>query len=142
MKRIVTLLALPALALAATAVAQDPAADVKARLAAAGYAEVRDVEFDGGLWEAEVRRADGKWGEIAFDAAKNEVFDAKSGKALLDMAAVMKALEAGGYRDVSDLERDGALWDAEAVDAKGQRVELRISGYDGRVVSSDAEYDD
>src|SRR5690349_18720421 len=104
-------------------------ADVVARLQAAGYAEVRDIEFDGGLWEAEVRRADGRWGEVAFDEASGEIFDAKDGRAVLDARAIAEALEAAGYTSISDLDRDGALWEAEALDAQGTRVELRVGGH-------------
>lgn len=117
-------------------------ADVAAKLQAAGYAEVRDIEFDGGLWEAEVRRADGRWGEVALDEASGEIFDARDGRAVLDARAIAEALEAAGYTQISDLDRDGALWEAEALDAQGTRVELRVGGHDGRVLASDVEYDD
>ena len=144
MKKIAILIAAPAALVATLAFAQaGGAADVTARLQAAGYADVRDVEYDGGLWEAEVRRADGRWGEVAFDEASGEVFDAKApGKTLIDARGAAEALEAAGFTEISDLDRDGALWEAEARDPQGTRVELRISGYDGRVLASDVEYDD
>lgn len=132
-------------ALAATAaVGQVPAgdSDIRTRLASAGYAEVREVEFEDGVWEAEVRRADGGWGEIAFDAANGEVFDSRDGRALLDARGITQALEAAGYTEIGDLDRDGALWDAEARAPDGTRVELRLSGVDGRVLHSDVEYRD
>jgi uncharacterized membrane protein YkoI len=116
--------------------------DIRGKLQAAGYAEIRDIEFDSGLWEAEVRRADGRWGEVALDAASGEVFDANDGRALIDARGVADALEAAGYTEISDLDRDGALWEAEARGPDGQRVELRLSGHDGRVLHSDVEYDD
>lgn len=116
--------------------------DVRAKLQAAGYAEIREVEFDSGLWEAEVRRDDGRWGDVAIDPATNEIFDGKNGRTVLDARAIADALDAAGYTEVSDLDRDGALWEAEARDSRGQRVELRLSGYDGHVLSSDVEYDD
>ena len=116
--------------------------DIRSKLQAAGYSEVRDIEFDSGLWEAEVRRADGRWGEVALDAASGEIFDAKDGRAVIDARGVADALEAAGYTEISDLDRDGALWEAEARGPDGQRVELRLSGHDGRVLHSDVEYDD
>ena len=142
MKKIALLL-IPASLFTAVAFAQaGGAADVTAKLQAAGYADVRDVEFDGGVWEAEVKRADGRWGEVAMDEATGEIFDAKAGKPMIDARGVADALEAAGYTEVSDLDRDGALWEAEARDKDGTRVELRLSGHDGRVLSSDVEYDD
>lgn len=138
-------LALAPLALfAAAAFAQQVGgpADVEAKLRAAGYNEIKDIEFDSGLWEADVRRADGRWGDIAVDPASGEVFDSKDGRMVLDVRGVTDALAAAGYTEVSDLDRDGALWEAEARDAQGQRVELRISGIDGRILHTDLEHDD
>ena len=111
-------------------------------LRAAGYAEVRELEYDDGLWEAEVRRANGLWGEVSIDPANGEVFDAASPRALIELPQVLASLERAGYQQVHDVDRDGALWDADAYDAQGQRVELRISGYDGRIVTVRADNDD
>lgn len=38
--------------------------DIKAKLVAAGYSKVHDVDFDDGLWKAEAERQDGKNVEI------------------------------------------------------------------------------
>jgi ABC-type transport system substrate-binding protein len=38
--------------------------DIKAKLTAAGYSKVHDVDFDDGLWKAEAERADGKNVEV------------------------------------------------------------------------------
>lgn len=116
--------------------------DVTATLRAAGYDEVRELEFEDGLWEAEVRRTNGFWSEVAVDAATGEVFDALSSRPLIDADAVLAAIDRAGYREVHDLDREGALWDAEATDAAGARVELRISGYDGRIVSARPDAED
>ncbi len=133
-----TLTLIPLLA----ALASAGPADIAATLQAAGYAEVREVEYDDGLWEAEVRRANGLWGEVAVDPANGEVFDAQSPRALIELPAVLAAIEQAGYRQVHDIDRDGALWDADAYDRDGQRVELRISGYDGRIVTVQPDSDD
>ncbi len=131
-------------ALLAIAGAAQAASDIEVtrKLQAAGYAEVRDVELDDGLWEAEVRRADGRWGEVVIDDATGEVFDAQAGRAVLDPAAITRALEAAGYTAITELERDGALFEAEARNAQGEAVELRVSGHAGRVLSVDADQDD
>jgi len=143
MNRNIAWLLLPAALATTVAFAQtDNAADVTATLQAAGYAEVRDVEFDGGLWEAEVKRDDGRWGEVAMDPATGEVFDAQSGQPMLEAGSVTAALEAAGYTGITDLDRDGGLWEAEALDRDGTRVELRLSGHDARVLSSEVDTDD
>lgn len=130
------------LAFAAHAVTPRSSADVAAELKRAGFAEVREIEYDDGLWEAEVRRANGRWGEVHVDPISGEVFDAQAARAQLDAAALIAALQAQGYTAINDLDREGATWGAEAVGADGQRVELRASGYDGRVLHSETEWDD
>ena len=139
--RLLTALALASLCPAAFASIGSPD-DVTRALNAAGYADVRDVEYDDGLWEAEVRRPNGRWGEVALDARTGEVFDAMSARPLIDLPQVLAAIERAGYTRVHDLDREGALWDAEAHDAQGMRVELRISGYDGRVLNVRHDNDD
>lgn len=118
------------------------ASDVLKILNAAGYLEVRDVEHDDGLWEAEVLRADGRWGEVHVEPLSGEVLDEHAGLAVMDAAAIVAALAAKGYTAIQDLNRDGAIWDVEATDAQGQRVELRVNGLDGRVINSDIDWDD
>jgi hypothetical protein len=139
-----TIVLLAALALSPSAFAAPVAgpADVTAALRTAGYADVRELEFEDGLWEAEVRGADGLWHEVAVDAATGEVFDALSPRPQIDADAVLTAIDRAGFRHVHDLDREGALWDAEAVDAAGARVELRVSGYDGRIVSARPDAED
>lgn len=139
--KLVSTFPLVLLALAGGAYANS-GSEITERLQAAGYTEIRDVERDGGVWEAEVRRADGSWSEVAIDDAIGEIFDPRDTRPLLGARAIAEALESGGYREISDLDRDGALWEAEATRADGVRVELQLSGFDGRVVSSDVEYDD
>lgn len=47
--------------------------DIKARLAAAGYSKVHDVDFDDGMWKAEAERADGNDVEIHLDATTGAI---------------------------------------------------------------------
>ena len=141
-KTLMTLtLALAGLSTAAFAASTGPA-EITDTLRTAGYHEVRELEYDDGLWEAEVRRANGLWGEVAIDPATGEVFDAASTRPLIELPQVLASVERAGYTQVHDIDRDGALWDADALDAQGQRVELRISGYDGRILTVRADNDD
>jgi uncharacterized membrane protein YkoI len=113
-----------------------------AALQAAGYSTVRDVELDDGLWEAEVRGADGMWHDVHVDPASGAVIDRASGGKLLTAAEVTQKLQGAGYTTVHELDLDEAVWDVEAVDAQGQRVELRVNGYTGAVISSGMDDDD
>jgi len=47
--------------------------DIKAKLAAAGYSKVHDVDFDDGMWKAEAERADGNDVEIHLDATSGAI---------------------------------------------------------------------
>ena len=49
------------------AVAQLSEADVRAKLTAAGYANVHDVEFDDGVWTAEADDANGREVDLTLD---------------------------------------------------------------------------
>jgi len=136
MKKII--FAIPALFAGATLAAADPvsdAADVTAALNKAGYADVRDVEKDDGLWEAEVRGADGRYHDIHVVAETGEVIDSQSDARILTAEEVIRLLQAEGYTDVRDLDLEDALWDAEVKQADGTEVDLRINGFSGQVVS-------
>lgn len=116
--------------------------DVQQSLTAAGYTEVREIEFSDGLWEAEARGTNGRWQELHIDPATGQIFSAKD--PALSLAEIAASLERAGYRDVRDLDREGGIWEAEATDAGGQRVDLRLAGSDGRLLHSETEhgYDD
>lgn len=47
--------------------------DVKAKLTAAGYSKVHDVDFDDGVWKAEAERKDGNDVEIHLDPKDGRV---------------------------------------------------------------------
>lgn len=47
--------------------------DVKAKLTAAGYSKVHDIDFDDGVWKAEAERADGNDVEIHLDPKDGRV---------------------------------------------------------------------
>lgn len=136
------LIALVAAAPAFAQPAMPATADALQALRAAGYSDVREIEFDDGLWEAEVRRDNGRWGEVKVDPATGEVFDPIANRPVLELSAVLAAVEAAGYQRVHDIDREGALWEADAFDAHGMKVELRISAFDGRIVSVRPDQDD
>lgn len=125
-------------AMAAQAYAQtiDDAGQAIGALQAAGYTTVRDVELDDGLWEAEVKAADGRWHDVHIDPASGTVIDRLSGGKLLTAGEVTEKLKAAGYTSIHELDLDEAVWDVEVVDAQGQRLELRMNGFTGAILSS------
>lgn len=127
--------AVPALAIG-TAIA-----DVNAQLAAAGYRDIHDIERDDGLWQADVTRADGSRGEVSIDLDRREIFDGRAGRPLIDAGKALAQVAALGYRDVTSLELDGAVWDVEARNGRGERFDLRLGGHDGRLLHSRRDRD-
>ena len=117
----------------------DSAASVSEALSKAGYADVRDVEKDDGMWEAEVRGDDGRYHDVHVIPETGEILDSQSDARILTAEEVIALLEAEGYTDVRDLELEDALWDAEVKQADGTEVELRINGFSGQVLSVDQD---
>ncbi|KRG62031.1 hypothetical protein ABB26_17255 [Stenotrophomonas humi] len=114
-------------------------ADVEQKLRAAGYTQIHEIERDDGLWEADVSRADGRFAEVWVDPVTGEIFDEQDGRALLDSQQILSRAAAAGLRDIHSLERDGATWSLEARNARNQRVEVRMSGIDGRILHSERD---
>lgn len=140
MKMLILAAALATALVSTPAVAAElSAADVQAKLRAAGYTQVLELERDDGLWEADVTRADGSFEEVIIDPANGEIFDPRGGRTLLDAGQILALAGKAGFTQIESFERDGATWQLEARNARNQRVEVRMSGHDGRVLSSKRE---
>lgn len=135
-----------ALALAATtgyawaqkAPAGTTAAQVRAQLESKGYTGVNDVEFDGGMWQADARDRNGRLVDVHYDAKTRTIYP-DTGKTRLKESDVRTKLSAAGYKNVRDIEFDDGMWQADAVDAKGVEVDLLIDPASGKVVGSEAD---
>jgi uncharacterized membrane protein YkoI len=129
-------LSLAALLLVAGAAgAQDAltASEVQARLEAQGYTNVNDVEFEDGVWTADARSADGNRVDVSIDPATGKIYP-ETGVARLGEADIKARLAAAGYAKVHDLEFEDGLWKAEADNAQGQKMELRVDPATGKVI--------
>lgn len=60
----------------------------------------------------------------------------------LDPNEVIRTLESAGYSDVHDLEKDDGIYEAEATNASGQRVDLDIDPATGNVLREEPDDDD
>ena len=114
-------------------------AQVEQTLRKAGYTQIHQIERDDGLWEADVSRADGRFSEVYVDPKTGEIFDEHNGRAQLTTEQVLAKAQSQGLREIHSLERDGATWSLEARNARNQRVEVRLSGYDGRILHSERD---
>jgi len=114
-------------------------AQVEQTLRKAGYTQIHEIERDDGLWEADVSRPDGRFSEVYVDPKTGEIFDEHSSRALLTTEQVLARAQAHGLREIHSLERDGATWSLEARNARNQKVDVRLSGYDGRILHSERD---
>lgn len=60
----------------------------------------------------------------------------------LDENAIIRSLESAGYTDVRDLEKDDGIWEAEATNAAGEKVELDIDPTSGNVLREEPDNDE
>ncbi|TWG89074.1 YpeB-like protein with putative protease inhibitory function [Luteimonas sp. J16] len=131
-------LAMAVAAAAGTALAQDAdkaltGAEVRAKIEAEGYTNVHDVEFDDGVWTADARSADGRSVDLSIDPRTGKVYPDHQ-VSRLGKDDIEARLATAGYGDVHDVEFDDGVWKAEARDASGRKVELRLDPEDGRVI--------
>lgn len=118
------------------------AAQVAAKLQSLGYAQVEDLEFDDGFWEAEVRDTNRRKLELVLHPVSLEVLhqsgqpshDGDTPAAILSAAETTQRLHQAGYTHVRDLELDDGVWEADAISAQGFRVELKIHPETGAVL--------
>lgn len=108
-------------------------AQVQAAIEAKGDTRVRDVEFDDGIWTADADSADGRDVDLKFDAATGTVYPDTAVSSLSE-ADIRARLDAAGCTRVRDVESDDGVWKADADNAAGQKMELKLDPADGRVI--------
>ena len=112
---------------------------VEQKLREAGYSRIHEIEKDDGLWEADVTRDDGRFREVYVDPKTGEIFDEFDGRAQLGIDQLLAKAREQGLRDVHSVERDGATWKLEARNARNQKVDVRLSAHDGRILVSERD---
>ncbi|MCD9098330.1 PepSY domain-containing protein [Luteimonas fraxinea] len=127
-----------ALSLAAgAAVAQDAmtSTQVRAALTEGGYTNIHDVEFKDGVWKADVTDANGTKIDVRLDPATGRVYPETAGATSLGESDIRAKLTAEGFTRIEDVKFDDGMWEAEADNAQGQRMDLKLDPEDGRIVS-------
>ena len=111
------------------------ATDVNVLLASKGFSEINDVKFKDGTWTADAKSADGNHVELRIDANTREVF-ADDSVATVGKDEIIAKVQAAGYTNVHDVEVEDGVWKAEANDAQGKDVEVRLDPKDGSIIGS------
>jgi uncharacterized membrane protein YkoI len=111
--------------------------DVRQLLTTAGYTEVNDVKFKEGVWTADGKSADGNHVEVKVDASGKIIPDAKVANITKDQIIVK--MQDAGYTKVHDVDFEGGVWKAEAVDSNGKDVEVKLDPNDGHILGSEQD---
>lgn len=115
--------------------------EILQRVEQAGFSDVRDLEFDDGLWEVKARDRDGRRVELLVDPVTGEIIDPRSVSAL-SADQIRSRLEAQGYTRVHDIEYDDGRWEVEATNPRGEPVDLKLDPRDGRILREKVDHDD
>ncbi|HAI59074.1 MAG TPA: hypothetical protein DCM32_04255 [Xanthomonadaceae bacterium] len=105
-------------------------------LDAQGFAAIHELERRYGLWTAEGTTPNGRPVYLLVDGARLVVdVVGEAGQGGLTIEELRRLLTAAGYRDLREFEFDEGLWEVEAINRAGVRVELLVHAVSGRVVS-------
>ena len=107
---------------------------IKTAIANAGYKEVKDLEFEDGVWRSKARGGNSKWVELAVGPVNGKVYPADA-PSKLNENEIKAKLTAAGYQNVDDVDFDDGLWRAEAETADKKDLDLLVDPDDGSVVA-------
>lgn len=140
MKKIAVLTLALAACMSGSALAQDALTEqqVRAALTTQGFTNINDVEFKDGVWKADTRSADGNRVEVRVDPKTGKVYPATE-VAQLSEADVRAKLAAAGYTNVHDVDFEDGIWNAEADDAQGKDMKLKIDPATGKVIGAEKD---
>ncbi len=121
--------------------------EVQLKLEALGYRELTKIERDDDKYEVKAIDAQGQRVELDVDPLTGailgtEVKRSKGSRSDTEQASwltlhqVQVKLEATGYRDIQEIERERDHYQAKATDARGQRVKLAIDPHSGDVLDT------
>lgn len=113
------------------------AQQVRELVLAAGYVRITDLEFDDGFWEVEAVDRFGREIDLVVHPTSGAILNAPEdgGATPLTADRIRAALAQAGYTRIHDLDYDSdGYWEADAVNARGERVELRVDPYTGAVL--------
>lgn len=113
-------------------------ADIKHRIAEAGYKEVKGLEFEDGVWHTEARGGNDHWVDLRIGPVNGKVYEADA-PSQLNKDEIRAKLSAAGYGNIHDVEFDHGLWSADATNASGVRLDLLVDPDDGSVVASERD---
>ena len=118
------------------------AQEVRDRVLAAGYERITDIEFDDGFWEVEAIDRYGREMDLVVHPVSGEILNAPDDQGGTPLTAdqIHAALVQAGYTRIHDLDYDNdGYWEADAVNSRGERVELRVDQFSGAVLRENSD---
>lgn len=108
---------------------------------AKGYQDIREVEFDDGVYKVKAVNANGKKVNIYIDPQKNEILNVKTSHKVkkknntvkLSMLDAIKKVEAAGYHAVYEIDVEHHKYEIKALDKAGKKARLQVNGNTGKV---------
>lgn len=113
------------------------AQQVRGRVLAAGYVRITDIEFDDGFWEVDAVDSFGREMDLVVHPLSGAILNLPDdqGGTPLTAEQIRTSLSQAGYTRIHDLDYDDeGHWEVDAVNARSERVELRVDPYTGAVL--------
>lgn len=71
--------------------------------------------------------------------AESKAATSQSQAQWLSVEQVLNKVQAAGYRDVEEIERDDGKYQVKATDAEGRRVELKLDPVSGEILKTEVK---
>ncbi|NMF90262.1 PepSY domain-containing protein [Aromatoleum petrolei] len=122
--------------------------EVQLKVEALGYRDLTKLERENDKYEIKAKNADGRLVKIDVDPVTGAVLktevkrdkDIRSGATTgLTLHQAQVKVEAMGYRDIQEIERDGDKFEVTATDREGRLVELDVAPLTGEVLDTEVK---
>lgn len=123
-----------AFAMVMDAPAPMPMSQIIAKLHAAGFGNIEDIEFEHGQYEATVFQQNGAKYELKINSQTGEILNKPTvnmGKITIQEAAT--AVEKAGYTHIKEIEGKRDYYEVKAMNAEGHKTTLEVNRETGAV---------
>jgi len=110
--------------------------EVSKKLDQAGYKNIRDIEFEEGVFKVKAMDAQGKKVEFKVNAVNGTIPPVAKSVVYLTMAQVIEKTQAAGYKTIKEVEFEHNHYKVKAIDSHGDKVKLKVDATTG-VISKD-----
>ncbi|MBS0359524.1 MAG: PepSY domain-containing protein [Proteobacteria bacterium] len=99
-----------------------------------GYSNVREIEFEEGVYEVKAMTAQGNKIKIYVNPQTGEIINnAKAERNRMSALEVVQKLESAGYHNIYKIESHGHKYEVKAFDQNRKKAELKVDGNTGKI---------